>query len=472
MVLDKLGASLQGALQKLAKSVFISDTVLAEIIKDIQKALIYSDVNIQLVFKLTTEIKKRAKTDELPPGLSKREQIINIVYDELTKFLGGEFEQIKVTTDKKPFKIMLVGLFGNGKTTQAGKLGKYFTKRGYKVAAVATDTWRPAAYEQLKINAARAGISFFGESPDPARKKDPTYPAEIYKKFESEYSKYDVLIVDTAGRDALNGDLVTELKTLNDAVAANEIFLIMGADLGQTAEKQAQSFHDAVGVSGVIISKMDGTAKGGGALSACAITEAKVKFLGVGEGIDDLEEFKPKNFVGSLLGMGDLETLLQKAQDAFNQPGAEDQAEKMMKGDFGLRDLYDQMQAMKKMGSLTKVMSMIPGMSGMNIPKEALQAQEGKMDGWKFIMDSCTKTELAKPELITVSRIDRIVKGSGRDETDIRELLKQYKQSKKVIKAMKGNLGSAGGKGGDKKMQKMLKRMGGMKGLGGMNLGK
>lgn len=460
MVLDKLGDSLKNSLQKLANSVFVNDQVLNDLIKDIQRALLQSDVNVKLVFSLTNSIKDRAKNEDLPSGLTKKEQVVNIVYEELTKFLGGEFEPIKVSTEKKPFTIMLVGLFGNGKTTTAGKLGKYFVKRGLKVAAVQTDTWRPAAYEQLKTNASQAGMTFFGELPDPKRKGDLEYPKEIFEKFKKEYTKYDVLIVDTAGRDALSEDLIEELTSIDNVVNAHEKFLVLGADVGQTAEKQAQAFHETSGVTGVIISKMDGTAKGGGALSACSVTDTNVRFIGTGEKIDDFEEFKPKNFVGRLLGMGDLEALLEKAGEAMKGQDAEDMGKKLMSGNFTLTDLYDQMMAMKKMGPLTKVMELIPGMGGMNIPKEALKEQEGKLEGWKYIMDSCTPYELEHPDEITQSRILRVAKGSGRTEREIRDMLKQYKQSKKMMKMMKG------GGGNPKQMQKIMKRMGGMKGMG------
>jgi signal recognition particle subunit SRP54 len=462
MVLDNLGNSLRETLKKLASSVFVNDTLLNEIIKDIQRALLQSDVNVKLVLELTNIIKERSKKEELPAGLSKKEQLINIVYEELTKFLGGDFEPIK-PGDKKPYKIMLVGLFGNGKTTAIGKLGKYFTKRGFKVACVQTDTWRPAAYEQLKTNALQAGITFFGEEPDKSRKEDTTYPSEIYKKFEKEYSKYDILLIDTAGRDALSNDLIEELNNINSTVKADDIFLVMGADVGQTAEKQARAFSESCKVSGVIITKMDGTAKGGGALSACSVTNSPVKFIGVGEKVDDIEEFKPKNFVSRLLGMGDIEALLEKAKEAMNVEDADDMAKRMMKGKFSLRDLYDQMNAMKKMGSLSKLVNLIPGMGGMNIPKEMLKEQEGKMDTWKYIMDSCTEKELNEPEVMSPSRIERIAKGSGTSEQDVRDLLKQYKQSKKMMKMMKGG-------GNDKNMDKMMKRMGGMKGFQNMKL--
>lgn len=461
MVLEKLGDSLKGTLQKLAKSVFVSDKVLNELVKDIQRALLQSDVNVKLVFSLTNSIKERAKNEELPSGLSKKEQLVNIVYEELTKFLGGEFVPIKILPDKKPFKIMLVGLFGNGKTTAAGKLAKYYSKRGFKVACVQTDTWRPAAYEQLKTNSEKAGVHFYGVLPDPKRKEDTKYPVEIYSKFLKEYSNYDILIVDSAGRDALSDDLIEELGNLDKAVGADEKLLVVGADVGQTAEKQAQAFHDSCGVTGVIISKMDGTAKGGGALSACSVTEANVKFVGTGEGVDDLEEFKPKNFVGRLLGMGDLESLLEKAKEAINVEDAEDLSKRMLEGKFTLNDLYDQMKAMKKMGPLNKVMGLIPGMGGMNIPKEAIAEQEKNIDVWKFIMDSCTKEELNEPDLINPSRIERMALGSGRDESEVRAMLKQYKQAKKMMKMFKGGAGG----GNPKNMQKMMKRMGGMKGF-------
>lgn len=459
MVLDKLGSSLRDSLQKLAKSVFVSDKVLNDLIKDIQRALLQSDVNVKLVFELSKHIKERAKNEELPSGVTKREQLVNIVYDELVNFVGGDFEPIKFNPDKKPFKIMLVGLFGNGKTTTAGKLAKYYTKRGMKVACIQTDTWRPAAYEQLKTNTENAGADFFGISPDPKRKTDETYPVEIYKQFEKNFSKYDLVIIDTAGRDALSDDLIKEIELLDAAVNADEKLLVIGADLGQTAEKQAKAFNDSCGVSGVIITKMDGTAKGGGALSACSVTNSKVRFLGVGEGISDFEEFKPKNFIGRLLGMGDLETLLEKVQDSISVEDAQNLQERMLSGNFSLNDMYDQLKAMKKLGPLNKVMNMIPGMGGMNIPKEALQEQEKNLDIWKYIMDSCTKKELSNPDLINGPRIHRLAKGSGRDETEVRNMLKQYKQSKKMMKSFKG------GGSNPKNMEKMMKRMGGMKGL-------
>jgi len=225
--------------------------------------------------------------------------------------------------------------------------------------------------------------------------------------------------------------------------------LVISADIGQTAQKQAEQFHKSCGISGVIVSKMDGTAKGGGALTACAATKAPIKFIGVGEKIADLEHFNPKGFVGRLLGMGDLEALLEKAKEAIKVEDAEDLGKKFLKGEFNLIDLYEQMSAMKKMGSLKKIVEMIPGFSSLQLPKEMLDVQEGKLDKWKICMQSMSKGELEDPEIITTERIDRISKGSGIATSTIRELVKQYRQSKKVVKMFKGSKGD---------MSKMMKK--------------
>ncbi|MFP4403280.1 MAG: signal recognition particle protein Srp54 [Nanoarchaeota archaeon] len=448
MVLEKLSNSLKGSLQKIANAIFVDEKLVNELIKEIQRALLQADVNVKLVFSLTEKIKKRILKEETPSGLSKKEYLVNIVYEELVEFLGGE--GYKIDLSKKPLKIMLVGLFGNGKTTTAGKLAKFFKKRANKVAVIQTDTWRPAAYDQLEQISKQIDVSMFGIK----KEKDPLV---IYEKYEKELSKFDIVIIDTAGRDALSDDLIDELDRLNKKIKPDETLLVMSADIGQAAESQAKKFSETCDITGVIITKLDGTAKGGGALSACSITNTNVKFIGVGEKVDDLEIFNPKGFVGRLLGWGDIENLLEKASHAMKEEDAKDLSKRFLKGEFNLIDLYEQTQAMKKMGPLSKVMDLIPGMGQMQIPKEALNVQEEKLKKWKFIMDSCTKKELEEPEIIGVDRIKRIAKGSGRDESEIRELLKQYKQSKKLVKMFKGSGGSKGN------MQKMMKKFGGMK---------
>jgi signal recognition particle subunit SRP54 len=445
MVLDKLGSSLKGTLEKIANSIFVDEKLINELVRDIQRALLQSDVNVKLVFNLTNAIKKRAVDEKAPSGITKKEHIINILYEELVVFLGGEGNKIEV--NKKPFIVMLVGLFGSGKTTTAGKLGNYFKKRTGKIALIQLDMWRPAALTQLEQLGKQINVTVFGD----ATLKD---PVKIYKKFEKELEEFDLVVVDTAGRDALSDELVEELNAINEVVNADERLLVISADIGQAAENQAKMFHESVNVTGVIATKMEGTAKGGGALSACAVTNAPVKFIGVGEKINDLEEFNPKGFVSRLLGMGDIEALLEKAKDAISEEDAQDMGKKFLKGEFNLLDLYDQMQAMNKMGPLSKVMELVPGMGQLKLPKNALQVQEGKLKKWKYIMNSCTKKELEGPDIISGERMERIANGSGTKVKEVRELVKQYRQAKKMMKMFKGG-------GSQKNMEKMMKRMGG-----------
>lgn len=455
MVLDKLGSSLKNSLQKITQAVFVDEKLVNELIRDLQRALLQADVNVQLVFKLTEKIKQRILKEETPSGLTKQEYLVNIVYEELVEFLGGEGH--KINLDKKPMKIMLLGLFGNGKTTTAGKLAKFFQKRGSKVALVQTDTWRPAAYDQLKQLADQINVPMYGIA---GEKED---PVKIYEKYEKELEKYDVVIIDTAGRDALSDELIEELDRLNQKIQPDESLLVMAAELGQSAEKQAKTLNEASQVTGVIITRLDGTAKGGGALSACSVTGTPVKFIGTGEKINDIEVFNPKGFVGRLLGWGDIEALLEKAKDAMSERDAEDMSKKFLKGDFNLIDLYEQMQSMKKMGSLSKIMEMMPGMGQLQLPKEALDVQEEKLKKWKILMNSCTKEELESPEILDRDRIDRIAKGSGTNTSDVRELLKQYKQSRKMAKMFKGANSKKG-------MEKMMKKMGGSQNMKNMGL--
>ena len=448
MVLEKLGQSLKDTLSKIASAMFVDDKLINELVKDIQRALLQGDVNVKLVFNLTNQIKERIKNEKTPGGLTKKEHLINIVYEELVKFLGDK--QYRIEISKKPTKIMLVGLFGSGKTTTAGKLGHYYAKRGMKVALVGLDVHRPAAMSQIEQVAGQAKVPVFMD-------KKEKNPEKIWNSVEPQLKEYDLVIIDTAGRDALSDDLIREITSLSKLIQPDDRLLVISADLGQAAEKQARAFHDSCNISGVIATKMDGTAKAGGALSACSVTKAPIMFIGVGEHLDDLEQFNPQGFVGRLLGMGDIETLLDKAKAAISDDQAEDMSKKLLKGDFHLIDLYEQMNAMKKMGPLTKIVEMIPGMGQLKVPKEMLEGQEEKLEKWKYAMNSMTKEELENPGTISASRIDRISKGSGVSIKDIRELLKQYKQSKKMVKMFKG-----------KDPEKMMKKMGGMKNLQNM----
>ena len=443
MVLDKLSDSLKNTLEKIAKALFVDEKLVNELVRDVQRALLQSDVNVRLVFDLTEKIKKRALSEEAPSGLTKKEQLINIVYDELVNFLGKE--QARIEINAKPFKIMLVGLFGSGKTTTTGKLARYFSKRGYKVALVGLDIHRPAAMEQIEQIGKQANVQVFLDK----KTKD---PIRIWKTFEDECKNYDVVIIDTAGRDALSHDLIEEIEEVNRTIQPNEKLLIISADIGQAAQKQAEQFHKSCGITGVIVTKMDGTAKGGGALTACAVSGAPIKFIGVGEKGEDLEQFNPQGFVSRMLGMGDLEALLEKAKDVMKIEDAEDLGKRFLKGEFNLIDLYEQMEAMSKMGPLSSIVEMIPGFGSLKLPKEMLKVQEEKLKKWKIAMNSMTKKELEDPEIIDSSRVERVAKGAGISVNDVRELLKQYKQSKKMVKMFKGSKGD---------MSKMMKKLGG-----------
>jgi len=429
MVLDKLGSSLKETLSKIAKSLFVDDTLINELIKDIQRSLLQSDVNVQLVFNLTNKIKQRIKEEKTPPAITQKEHLINIVYEELVNFVGRD--KIEINLDQKPFKIMFIGLYGSGKTSSIAKVAKYYSKRGFKVANLGLDVHRPAAMDQLEQLSKEINIPYFVDK----KEKD---PKKIYREFEKELNKYDLILIDTAGRDALSEDLITEITNLNNLIKPQECLLVISADIGQAAQKQAEAFHNSCNITGVFLTKVDGTGKGGGAITACASTKAPIKFIGIGEKPEDIEVFNPKGFISRLLGMGDLELLLEKAKDALSEDKVEDMGKKILKGDFNFIDLYEQMEAMNKMGSLHKILDLIPGLGNVKIPKEMLNVQEEKLKKWKFILQSMSKGELEDPEILTASRIERIARGSGTEVSEVRELLKQYRNSKKMMKLMKG----------------------------------
>jgi signal recognition particle subunit SRP54 len=421
-MLGKIGEGLRGLLKKIAGKGSIDEKAVDEIIKDIQRTLISGDVEVKLVFELSRRIRERA-LQKPPAGITVKEHVIKTVYDEMVALLGVQPAEIPV----KPTRILLIGLFGSGKTTTAGKLALFYQKRGLKVGLIGCDVHRPAAPEQLKQIADKIHVNCYIDKAE----KDAT---RILRKGIEELEDSKVTIVDSAGRDALDPILIDEIKNLSDILQPEEILLVIPADIGQSARKQAEEFRKALNITGVIITKLDSTAKGGGALSACYAAQAPVKFIGVGEQSDALETYDPQRFVSRLLGMGDLQSLLEKAKEIGVD---EKSAEQMIKGDFTLRDFYNQLEAMKKMGPLKKVLDMIPGMGG-QLPDDMVNIQEGKLQKYKHIMQSMTPKELDDPELIDSSRIERIAKGSGARPEEVRELLKQHKQSKKMLKMFKG----------------------------------
>jgi signal recognition particle subunit SRP54 len=348
------------------------------------------------------------------------EHVLKIVYEELLKGVG---EGIDIPLKKA--RIMLVGLQGSGKTTTAVKLAKYFKDRGLKAAVIAGDTWRPAAFEQLKQLADANSVAFYGYKGLKA--------VEVVKK-ALEVAKEDVVVIDTAGRHALEKELIDEMIEIARIANPDYKFLVIDAAIGQLASKQAKAFHDAIGINGIIITKFDGTAKGGGALSAAREIGIPIAFIGTGEKIEDFEKFDPASFVSRLLGMGDLKSLLEKVERVAKEE--EIDAEAFLKGTFTLKDIYKQIEAMNKLGPLKKVLEMIP-MLGLKIGDEVMEMTQEKMKKFKVIMDSMTEEELLNPKIIDSSRIRRIAIGSGTTPQDVRELLKYYETVRNVMKRMK-----------------------------------
>jgi len=437
-MLDNLGKNLGDLIRKLVTGTMVDEKAVEEVLQDLRKILLQSDVDLDLIDKLVSNIRKKCLQEKTPAGLTLREHVLKTIYDELVALLGEKPAEGDMLDRKR---VMFVGLFGSGKTTTIAKLARYLKKRGKKPALVALDYHRPAAPQQLKQLADQVGVQVHINE-----QKDPYAAArEAMEKLQ----KNDVLIFDTAGRNALDAELAAELRKLGEMIKPDEVVLVMPADLGKIARRQANEFNRLVGITGVIVTKMDGTAKAGGALAAAAATGAKVKFIGTGEKIDEFEPYDPTRFVSRMLGLGDMQTLLDKAKDAELKPEI---AEKMLEGKFTLDDFYEQIESMGKMGSLQKVADMIPGFGMMKLPQDALVKQEQQLKKYKIIIQSLTKDERANPSLIAGGRIKRVASGAGVAESDVRDMLKQYDQIKKLTK-MLGR--------GNKDMMKLLKQFGG-----------
>ncbi|MBU5690131.1 MAG: signal recognition particle receptor subunit alpha [Candidatus Aenigmatarchaeota archaeon] len=404
----------------LGRSTIDRETV-ESIIKGLQRILLQSDVDVKLVYELSNKIRDRCFKEKVQEGLTLREHVTKVIYEELVNLLGKEKAGLKAKN-----RIMLLGLYGVGKTTTCGKLVKYFQKHGSKPALIACDYHRPAATEQLRQIAEKLNV--------PVHIDENKNPFNAVENGLKRFAKNDVIIIDTAGRDALDKELSDELKKIGKIAKPDEVLLVIPADLGRTAGQQAAEFNKLVGITGVIVTKMDGTAKGGAALSSCYATGANVKFIGVGEKLEQLEEYDPVRFVSRILGMGDLEALMEKVKEAELD---EDDAKRIMSGKFTLKDFYDQIEGIQKMGPLSGIVEMIPGFSSA-LPEDLVNIQEAKLKKFKYIIDSMTEKERNEPEIVNSSRIKRIAKGAGVSERDVRELLKQYDLTKKVIKKVGG----------------------------------
>jgi signal recognition particle subunit SRP54 len=427
MALERLGSTLYEALRKIFRASVVDEAAVKELVRDVQRALLQADVNVQLVLDISKRIEERALKEQLPPGISRREHVIKVVYEELTRFLGEKPVPIKIEPKKK-YTIMLVGIQGSGKTTAAAKLARYFQKRGLKPAIICADTYRPGAYAQLQQLANKINVPLYGES----KAKD---PVKIALEGIKQFNDKEVIIIDTAGRHKEEQELIKEMKVLERNIKPDEVMLVIDGTIGQQAMVQAKAFNEATPIGSIIVTKLDGSARGGGALSAVAATGAPIKFISTGEKVEDIEPFVPSRFVGRLLGMGDLETLLEKVREAeIKVP--EKKAKAILSGKFTLTDMYEQFEAMKGMGPFRKLLKMLPGMS-YDIPEDALNMAEDRLEKWRVMIQSMTPEERDDPKKFNASRVKRVARGSGTSEKEVKELIKQYFLMRRMLKSLR-----------------------------------
>lgn len=442
-MLENLRTGLRGAIKKIVRASDINEELIDSLCKDIQRALLQSDVNVKLVLEITKRIKERSMNEEPVKGLTRKDHIITILYGELARLLGYAGQTIKSidksqqTPDRtlqfEPEKqsiILMLGIQGSGKTTVTAKVARWLSKQGYSVGVIGADTWRPGALTQLKMNCSRINTEVYGEEAN-------TDALDIVRKGLAHFrtQNIDVVIVDTAGRHKEESGLLEEMRNMRNAINPNLVLLVIDGTIGQQAFNQAKAFHQAAEVGGIIVTKLDGSAKGGGVLSASAATGAKVLFIGTGERIDDLEVFSPTNFVGRILGMGDIQAVLEMARGLELQAD-ENQAKRLLGGKMTIEDFYAQMENVGKMG-FRNVIDNLPGLSGM-LKEDQLDALEGKMEKWRFIIQSMNRDEKRNPEIINESRRKRIARGAGLTEHEVRDLVKQYSNSKTLMKQAKG----------------------------------
>lgn len=417
-MLDQLGEKLRNALKKLAGLPVVDARAVDEFVKELQRTLIAGDVEVTLVFELSKRIRERSLKEEQFKGFSTKDHVLKVIYDELVGIVG---RGAQLSADR-PLRVMMVGLFGSGKTTTTGKIAKWMKKRGMKVGVIGADVYRPAAREQLAQLARQVGVDFYtdegGDDVD-----------GIVRNGLGEFSRHEVVIVDTAGRNALDGEMIGELVRARKILQPQEVLLVVSGDIGQEAGRQAREFSK-VGLTGVVITKLEGTAKGGGAITSCAAAGAPVKFLGLGEKLDDLDAFEPNGFVSRLLGWGDISALLRKAEEASREIKPQD----LLEGEFTLDTFYRQLEAAKNMGPLKSVLQMV---GAVNVPDEMIVQSEEKLKKYKYMINSMSRRERSDPEMIDRERMDRIAMGAGVKADEVRELLTHFRTAKKMIKVVK-----------------------------------
>ncbi|MEM0217360.1 MAG: signal recognition particle protein Srp54 [Candidatus Nezhaarchaeales archaeon] len=422
-MLSKLGTSLREAIKKFLGRPVADELAVKELIRDVQRALLLADVNVELVLKITQLIEERALKEPVPSGLTRREVTLKVLYESLVELLGGERQPKILYPTNESITLMLVGVQGSGKTTTAAKLAWFYKSRGYRPGVVCADTFRPGAYDQLKQLALSVGVPFYGERTGTS--------TEIALRGVNELKEMgcNVIIIDTAGRHKSESALMEEMKLLSEVIKPSEVILVIDATIGQQAKAQAEAFNNATKIGSIIVTKLDGAAKGGGALSAVVATGAQIKFIGIGEKIDELEVFDPPSFVSRLLGMGDLKLLAERVKEA----SLRGEMKSLVTGKFTLKDMVQQLEGLKKLGPLRKVLEMIPGF-GLNLPDEIADVAQEKLEKWTVMVKSMTREELEHPEIINRSRMRRIARGSGVKVKDVKELLEAYEAMKRMMK--------------------------------------
>ncbi len=428
-MLDKLKTGLRQAIKKIVNSQVINEELIKELSRDIQRALLLADVNVKLVLEITKKLEQRSTVETIPPGLSRKDHVVKIVFEELQKLLGDES---KLHIEKNKINVILVlGIQGSGKTTITAKLSKFFTTQGYKVGVIGADTYRPGALTQLKTMCAQIDVQVYGE-------ENNQNPEQVVKQGISNFShsNFDIILIDTAGRHKHEQDLFDEMIKINEIAKPDSVLLVIDSTIGQQCFSQAEAFHKAVQVGGIVITKLDSTAKGGGAISASAATGAKIMYIGTGERIDDVEEFSATRFVGRLLGMGDIQAILDLAKRLESESN-DIRMKRISSGKMNMDDFYYQLNEVTKVGSIKNFLDNLPGFSG-TIKDDQLNQMEFRIEKWRYIIQSMTKNEKINPDIINSSRMKRIAKGSGYSEHEVKELLKNYKNSKHMMKASKG----------------------------------
>ena len=435
---DNLSDRLNAVFKKLKGHGKLTEKNIEEGLKEVRMALLEADVHYKVAKKFVADIKKRALGQEVMESLTPGQQVIKIVNQELTELMGGRLEDLNLS-GSHPASIMLVGLQGSGKTTTAGKLAVYLRKQGRKPYLVPADIYRPAAIEQLTKLGDQLSVPVFPSNPE-------IDPVKICQEARTTAHRElcDTLLIDTAGRLHIDEELMTELCRIKDAVNPSDIVLVADAMTGQDAVNIAESFNNALDIGGVILTKMDGDARGGAALSIKSVTDKPIKFIGVGEKLNDLEPFHPDRMSSRILGMGDVLTMIEKAQTIVDEKKAVELEKRLRKNEFTLEDFRDQMVQIRKMGSISELINMIPGM-GKNKHLKNLEVDENEFIKIEAIINSMTPQERRQHTLIKGSRRKRIAKGSGTSVQDINNLLKNYTQVVKMMKKInKGGLRGLG----------------------------